>query len=515
MASNFDTSHSSEKVLEQLRRNEAYKASIERHVDAVVAMVIMLNSLVLGLSNDIKWDSWQTIDYGFTVFFFLEMVGKILVQGLKGYFFGPDRGWNRFDSILVFIAIVDTIITVFIKSVGVGRSSLTLIKMFRLGRLARLVRLLRFRFFKELKTMIQGVFAGLRVLFWAVVLLFFFIYFLAIVLQRTIGADNRDSNISSSFSKVPWAMFTLFRCFTDSCVAPDGTPLQVHLYNEYGAVFMLGYMLVSLFVTIGLFNLIMAIFVDNVMESKRVEKQEERNIDRTKVEQRLRSVVGRSLLSMDEAELARNASSVPRSTIDSWRQSVKFVKRRWRSVPPTASWREYFVKVAILVKEAASKSESAEEAKKREEAEKLDPERLINRDEFLSLLDEPALDTLLQQMDIETSNRDELFDVLDADMSGELDLNELIVGLMSLRGPAEKKDIVGSLLCARVTQQVIKELQDESVLRLQSMEGLIWDINESLNKCTEGLTICTQSVTEFASRFPAGQRGAAANIPSQ
>merc|ERR1719478_2113994 len=108
----------------------------------------------------------------------------------------------------------------------------------------------------------------------------------------------------------------------------------------------------------------------------------------------------------------------------------------------------------------------------------LDPDRLITREVFVDLLGEPEMDALLQFMDIETSNRDELFDVLDADMSGELDLHELVVGLMSLRGPAEKKDIVGSLLCSRVTQQVVKEFQDESVMRIRSMETLLQDVKE-------------------------------------
>ena len=40
----------------------------------------------------------------------------------------------------------------------------------RLARLGRIIRLLKFKIFQELKLMIQGVFTGLRVLFWAVVL---------------------------------------------------------------------------------------------------------------------------------------------------------------------------------------------------------------------------------------------------------------------------------------------------------------------------------------------------------
>ena len=43
---------------------------------------------------------------------------------------------------------------------------------------------------------------------------------------------------------------------------------------------------------------------------------------------------------------------------------------------------------------------------------------------------------------IETATKSELFDVLDADMGGELTLSELRNGLMRLRGPITKSDIV-------------------------------------------------------------------------
>merc|ERR1711959_556427 len=92
------------------------------------------------------------------------------------------------------------------------------IKILRLARLGRLVRLLRFKIFHELKMMVQGVVAGLRVLFWAVVLLFFFIFLLGVVLRKTMGeSEVNPYTRKNSFETVPRSMFTLFRCFTDGC----------------------------------------------------------------------------------------------------------------------------------------------------------------------------------------------------------------------------------------------------------------------------------------------------------
>ena len=96
------------------------------------------------------------------------------------------------------------------------------LKSLKLARLGRIIRLLKFKIFQELKLMIQGVFTGLRVLFWAVVLLFLCMYLLGIV-TTTLFKEFAE------FSSVPAAMFTWFRCFTDGCAAYDGTPLQEKL----------------------------------------------------------------------------------------------------------------------------------------------------------------------------------------------------------------------------------------------------------------------------------------------
>jgi len=79
----------------------------------------------------------------------------------------------------------------------------------------------------------------------------------------------------------------------------------------------------------------------------------------------------------------------------------------------------------------------------------------LTRDKFNHLVEDKSMERMLIALDISTSNRWQLFDVLDADMSGEVTLYELIYGLMSLRGPTEKTDSVATLLCARSVQQTL------------------------------------------------------------
>jgi len=386
--------------------------------EGTVGVVILINAGVMGMSQDIQWSGWETLEYFFTAFFLLEMIIKMCRFGIRDYFVGRDKYWNWFDFFIVGIALVDAAMTTYLRATqggdGTDLGKFAQIKMLRLGRLGRLVRLLRFKFFAELKVMIQGVFAGLRVLFWAVVLFFSFIYFVAIIAVNLIGNDENPL-IKESFGKVPWAMLTLFMCFTDGCTASNGTPLSYHLFTEYGAPFMVSYMLGVLFVIIGLFNLIMAIFVDNVMESKRLHRQEERAMDRTSVEGRLRRIVRQCC----------------------YEQGVGFVNGRF------------------------SFSSNADASNRNGAGARFNLDHVsVTRDMFCQLLSHKKLERVLESLDVETCNRVELFDVLDADMSGELDLEEIIAGLLSLRGPSEKKDAVGALLCGRVTQQMLKEFRD-------------------------------------------------------
>lgn len=68
---------------------------------------------------------------------------------------------------------------------------------------------------------------------------------------------------------------------------------------------------------------------------------------------------------------------------------------------------------------------------------------VVTRDEFNHwLASHDALLDTLEDAEIDLSCKSDLFDVLDADMSGELEFEEMIDGLLKCRGPASKTDII-------------------------------------------------------------------------
>jgi hypothetical protein len=75
------------------------------------------------------------------------------------------------------------------------------------------------------------------------------------------------------YGSVSRSMFTVFRCFTDGCSSLDGTPLIPYMWDVFGPTALLFYVVFTLIVTFGLFNLIAAIFVENTIERSKINEQ--------------------------------------------------------------------------------------------------------------------------------------------------------------------------------------------------------------------------------------------------
>merc|ERR1712113_1293425 len=141
-----------------------------------------------------------------------------------------------------------------------------LIKLFRLARLVRLIRLLQFPIFAELRRVVEGVVAAVKVLFWTMVLLAFLVFFVGIVLRSHVQGFQ-------DLNTLPTSMFTVFRCLTDGCNMHDGRPLPEHLRMKYGNFFGFFYAVVFMAIVFGLFNLITASIVDHVTVSHNSRRQ--------------------------------------------------------------------------------------------------------------------------------------------------------------------------------------------------------------------------------------------------
>ncbi|CAL1143841.1 unnamed protein product [Cladocopium goreaui] len=400
-----------------------FSARTSKLLELLPATVIVLNSLSFAFQEVFPGDDmWEIVENCFMVFYLMEATVKLRLMGCKGYFRGPEWAWNWFDLFCLSTSLLDFGVTQGVRAAGASQSVdlsiLMLLKMLRLARLARLIRALRYPIFRELNLMVMGVVSGMRVLIWAIFLLIVFIYVVALAMCRLVGDTEQE------FETLMVSMLTLFRCFTDGCAAFDGTPLQDRLLRHYGWRFFIGYILVFMLVTVGIFNLIMAIFIDNVMTTQLERKQRDLSETASDTEVALKDNLCRLLL-LSKTQL----------------------------VPTT------------IAEEIRSIGEAnlSHKAKVRAQFDcLLDTDVVISRDAFRVWLQDREFLRVLEDADIDIHNKSTLFDLMDADMGGSLSTDEVYNGLMQLRGPPTKGDIVGISLrvthIARLVQESIKDL---------------------------------------------------------
>jgi hypothetical protein len=77
----------------------------------------------------------------------------------------------------------------------------------------------------------------------------------------------------------------------------------------------------------------------------------------------------------------------------------------------------------------------------------------LSREEFNAIQTQEAVKGVLDNLEVHEIDRVNLFDVLDADGSGTLSLNELIEGIMLVRGNLKKSDVVATRLAVKAMQK--------------------------------------------------------------
>jgi hypothetical protein len=414
-----------ELLAEDAKRRKKKHRQLVFLLDLIPTPVILANALTMGLRTDMPAQEglWSKLDMFFLGFYCIETAVRVHVYGCPVYCFGPDKLWNWFDVCCILLGVVDGVLPLVFPDMSSFGNAM-LLKMLRLLKLARLVKTLHYPIFAELKFMIQGVASGMRVLLWALVLLSALVYFLGVTLANLMGEKYEE------LSSVTAAMFTVFRCLTDGCAAYDGTPFQERVRADYGMVFIIPYVLTIMMVIFGLFNLIMAVFVGKIGEHSARRKQQ--------------------LLGL---------------TIDSTRKAFKCSFARFIMRCKVSSGRSHH-NLTTAEKEALALQLEADELAA---FHSLPDGISINRQIFNEWLKDENFVNLLDDADVDISNMAELFVALDADMSGSLTPSEIVEGLMKLRGPITKIDMIGVLLKVRWVTSKVQDIEGHHIHLLDAL----------------------------------------------
>lgn len=419
---------------------------VKQIAEPFISVLIFLNALLIGVSTDLDWAGFNYVEVVFSFIFTVELVAKVITIRPRNYFFGFDWRWNLFDLFVVTLAVFDSIFIV------IGQSQIipgiAVLRVLRLARFVRLVRL--FRNFKELALMISGLVSGLRTLFWAMVLLLAAVYVLAVMLAQTVGKEPDAPNVDNRealFSTVIRSMFTVFRCFADSCANYDGRPLVQQLVDDFGLMFALAYCVVFVLVSFGLFNLVAAIFVENTIQSAKVNDSKianARHKEDVRVAKKLKQLVTR---------FTKKAPADP--------EDITFTGRQ---------------------------SNAAQE----------DLDRIataLTRAEFEAILSQADVQQLLDELDLSYSDRAGLFDVLDADGDGHVVMSELVTGLLQVRGEARKSDVVATRLAVRSLQRRLAAFEDAASRNQAKISGLVAELQAETLALSAACDVAPSSVT--------------------
>ncbi|CAK9002968.1 unnamed protein product [Durusdinium trenchii] len=364
------------------------------YLEPFVAVVIFVNGVMMGFQTDPHYDTWPGWAYfelGFAIVLILEVCLRLLLVGCREFLRGADRWWNSLDCFLSIGAWVDVIIQ-FAWRDSPDVIGTFLVRYLRLVRMARIVKIFRLTFMKDLRLMMRGLIAGVWTLALAFILLFTVIYVIAGT--ATITLDRQvllRIGIESYFYNIPTTMFTAFRCFTGDCVDELGHSLTSKLSQEFGVIFVLGYIASYMLVTMGIFNVILAVYVEITMRSAK-ESDEQYSLESIKVARATREL-------LKKFAAAHHVFHV---------------------------MEDHAVELSQL-----EISQSATLFTDDEIQENIE----ISKELFLLVIHDRGVQALMDDLEL-PSNRAHLFEVIDADGSGTLHIQELVQGLLKLRGEA-------------------------------------------------------------------------------
>lgn len=251
---------------------------------------------------------------------------------------------------------------------------------------------------------------------------------MAVVFTMSVVTQSFFGEVVEEFSTIDRSMFTLFRCATQTCETITGDPIPEALFSAFGWRFQIIYILTTMLVTVGLFNLIMAVFIDNVTKSQNQRKQKELGESAEMTECALKMMLAKFI---NEPRAGDNSKDMLKRISD-----------------------DALKKLASLTDAGRSRNQ-AEQRRVANEAFNLLEECHINitREVFQAWLKDPEF------AEVDISNKFELFNILDVDSGGELSVEELLNGLMGLRGDVSKGDVVSILLRVRDLLQRVEKME--------------------------------------------------------
>jgi len=257
------------------RKGALAKLVRSKKFEALCLIVILVNAISslletnhrLVILSDERAPSFEAIEVSCTAFYVIELCIKVAVHR-EFFFINRDWRWNIFDTILVFVGVLDYLMVAVMSSTSskMDTGYLRFARILRISKIFRIVRLLRF--FRELRLMLNCVMGSFTALMWGFVLLASLTIVFALMVTQQIASfliENKNGQqepMLKSFGSVQRAMLTLFQCISGGRDWSDAYALVA----QTGTLNTILFLFYILFIWLSLTNIITSIFVDKAMK---------------------------------------------------------------------------------------------------------------------------------------------------------------------------------------------------------------------------------------------------------
>jgi len=378
---------------------------METMIDIAMGVVICINAGFIGVSMDHGTDSigWTLLDCSFSAIFIFEIALKVALHGFEGHFCGSMCVANNFDAGLILIDLVQ-LIWLTLGGENSAMESLppaSLFRMLRLIKLARLLKVVKLDIFKDVLSMVSGIIGGMTTLMWSMLLFLVVVYITALLFREFFGRRKVD-NVFELFNTVPRSMLTTFRCSFGDCSTAGGVPIFEYVHESYGGFASLCYCIFVFSITIGIFNVISAIFVESTMNAASALDRAEKNArlaDRELWNTRITTLI-RAMVEVSELE-------TPTGKLSDASDDIFYVQ----------------IKSKLI-------------------------DELVELEHVKDALDD---------LDINPDDHKQLSELLDPDHGGTIGVVDFIDGVRRLRGEPRRSDIVNINMMVRSLQAAVAE----------------------------------------------------------
>eukprot|EP00930_Biecheleria_cincta_P016785 TRINITY_DN13538_c0_g1_i1.p1 TRINITY_DN13538_c0_g1~~TRINITY_DN13538_c0_g1_i1.p1 ORF type:complete len:884 (-),score=151.77 TRINITY_DN13538_c0_g1_i1:62-2653(-) len=432
-------------------------------LQVIVTLTIVLSTSGLGISMDNSpgWVGWLVFEIFCAFVFGIEVIIKVSLFTPKGYFCGEESMWNILDFLLAGLAIGDVIVSILAQDAPTTGNMYAIFRAFRLARLVRILKLVRIPLLRELASMVSALVLSAPWLFWVIIVLTIIIYMCAIVMRSGVTAIVRDdletcphpdtiyredyaTNRVPSQCKLHWlygreycptiikCSLTIFRCFIGDCTTNNGRSLVAIFSEGWGTPFNLAYCAVMTCVMFGLFNVITATFIEATLtglkqseNARKYKRLEDRNYIKEKIQELTQVMKG---LALDRRRQGKASVRLGDGTVN--QPHMKGVFGMSTGTIPDVDKDEEIL--------------------------------FFTEGDFGEIIKNSKVRQLLEDLDIVVEPRRSSFEAFDVDGDQQLSLEELIGGLLRVRGELQKLDVVSVQLSLMKLSEQFEKLQNQT-----------------------------------------------------